>query len=269
MVRWVVLMSLLSLVSCSSRPPVAEQSSADLEKKEEAPVSEDKQSEMWEWAYEGEKGPNNWANLNAQYAMCRDGRSQSPVDLVWQKPTGKKPLTVSYREGDAVITNTGYTYRIELTPQSQIHFDGQDYLLEKIEIRTPSEHQLSGHAMPMEFQFYHRSPNGLKQAILSLFAVSGKEGPWFDQVWQAASSTPLYKSSPKFRFDPGQLIPPKHTFYQYQGSLTHPPCLEGVNWFVFNTPLQLSTAQIKTFRMTYNNNNRPVQPLNGRSITNH
>src|SRR5690606_29233818 len=136
------------------------------------------------------------------------------------------------------------------------------YLLEKIEFRTPSEHQLSGNTLPAELQFYHRSPNGLKQAIISLFVVSGKGSEWFNKIWDLATKTPLYKSSATFRFNPAKLIPPRETFYHYEGSLSHPPCLEGVQWLVFNTPLQLSQQQIAALRSVYNNNNRPIQKLN-------
>ena len=131
------------IVSCSSSSPVQEEELGVPTEEEQKPVEEAK-TEVWQWAYDGNKGPEHWASLNPQYDMCQSGQYQSPVNLVWHKPESTSPLKVIYKEGDATVTNAGYTFRLELTPQSQITFNGQDYLLEKIEFRTPSEHQLSG-----------------------------------------------------------------------------------------------------------------------------
>lgn len=259
--RTLILAVLIGLmtISCRSRQVIEEQSSQD----PEAP------KETWGWDYEGPRGPEHWAKINKQYGECASKKAQSPINLVWHKPTKNNPLTINYQEGTARLTNTGYTYRIEMTPQSRITFKGSEYILEKIEFRTPSEHTLSGNQLPMEMQFYHRSSNGLKQAIISMFVISGKPSNWFNEMWETATNLPKYKSSKDFKFNPAKLIPPRKTYYHYEGSLTHPPCLEGVQWLVFNTPLQLDSNQISTFRTMYNNNARPVQPTNERKITNY
>lgn len=259
-----ILLSSFVIFGCSSNTPVQEHPT----EVPASPPAGDGKIDVWGWDYQGARGPEAWGQLNAQYEMCASGQMQSPINLVWSKPVTPNPVTIAYKDSEAVINNTGYTYRIELTPQSQITYAGKDYILEKIEIRTPSEHQLSGKTMPMELQFYHRSSNGLKQAIISLFVVKGRGSPWFDKLWEMATPVAKFKSSGNFPFNPDQLIPPKQTFYHYEGSLTHPPCLEGVQWFVFNTPLQLSEDQIAKVRSMYDNNFRPIQPTNGRKITN-
>ncbi len=263
-IRLPFFLILLFVVSCSSSSPVQEEVISDGEPKAQQQESKDK----WGWDYDGDRGPENWAKLNPQYDMCSQGQKQSPINLVWQKPSSPNPLKISYQDSSAVITNTGYTYRIELTPESTISYGGVDYILEKIELRTPSEHKLSDNQLPMELQFYHRTSNGLKQALISLFVISGKPSPWFDEFWSKASAIEKFSSSPGYRLNPSQFIPPRQTFYQYEGSLTHPPCLEGVQWFVFNTPLQLSQEQVMMLRAKYNSNIRPVQPLNNRKILN-
>lgn len=260
------------LFACSSNSPVEEQSSEEVGAEQPAPPPPEPEikKDIWGWDYtEGPQGPSSWASLNPQYYMCSTGSAQSPVNLVWHKPKGGNPLRINYTEGNATLMNAGYTLRIELTPQSSINFKGMDYLLEKVEFRSPSEHQLSGNQLPMEIQFYHRSSNGLKQAVVSLFVITGRGSAWFDKIWEKNNSLEKFKSSPTFRFNPDQLIPPRQTFYQYEGSLTHPPCLEEVQWFVFNTPLQLSKEQIAAFREAFAQNNRPVQELNGREISNY
>ena len=257
----------LLTVSCSSRPPVEEEKP---QTPQPPPGAVQGKKDIWSWDYsEGKRGPQNWANLNKQYDMCSSGEQQSPVNLIWHRPQQPNPLTIDYKPGNATIIDAGYTLRVDLTPQSQISYQGRDFLLEKIEIRSPSEHTLSGNQLPMELQFYHRSSNGLRQAIISLFVVEGRGSAWFDELWGKTNNLPNYQSSSAFRFNPEQLIPPRKTFYHYEGSLTHPPCLEGVQWFVFNTPLQLSKEQIGRFRTKYQENNRPSQPLGEREITNY
>ncbi len=264
-----LIASVFLIVSCSSRPPVEEQTSEEPKQEQEA-VKPEPKKDIWAWDYSnGPRGPMNWASLNPQYYMCATGSAQSPVNLVWHRPKNVSPMNLKYTEGNATIMNAGYTFRIELTPQSSLQYNGNEYLLEKIEFRSPSEHSLSGNQLPMELQFYHRSSNGLKQAIVSLFVITGRGSAWFDQLWEKTQSLEKFKSSPTFRFNPDQLIPPRQTFYQYQGSLTHPPCLEEVEWFVFNTPLQLSKEQISAFRNLFNKNNRPIQEMNEREVINY
>ncbi len=252
--------------SCSTNPPVQE----EVIPPPSQDSSSEKKADIWSWQYDnGPRGPENWSKLNRQYDMCSAGAKQSPVNLVWHAPQKNNPLEISYKPGTATIIDAGYTLRVDLTPQSQISYLGRDYLLEKIEIRSPSEHTLSGNQLPMELQFYHRSSNGLKQAVISLFVITGRGSAWFDDLWQKSEGLPNFQSSTSFRFNPEQLIPPRKTFYHYEGSLTHPPCLEGVQWFVFNTPLQLSQEQIQRFRDRFEKNNRPTQKLNDRTIINY
>ncbi len=262
-----IFASILFIVACSSGPPVEDTNSEPAQAEQPSP---EPKKDIWGWDYsDGPRGPESWATLNPQYYMCNTGSAQSPVNLVWHKPQPSNPMHINYTEGNATIMNAGYTFRIEMTPQSSINFAGMDYLLEKIEIRSPSEHHLSGNQLPMELQFYHRSSNGLKQAVISLFVITGRGSAWFDRLWEKTQNLEKFKSSPTFRFNPDQLVPPRKTFYQYQGSLTHPPCLEEVQWFVFNTPLQLSQEQIATFRNLFEKNNRPLQPLNNRDVINY
>ncbi len=262
-----VTLALFLFTACSSTPPEQPVEKRPVEV-QQAPTP---QKDSWSWDYEADspRGPERWSKLNPQYDMCATGTQQSPINLVWHKPSSPNPLDISYRETNATLMNTGYTIRLEMTPQSQVNFKGTDYILEKIEMRTPSEHSLSGNRLPMELQFYHRSTNGLKQAMISLFVITGRGSAWFDRLWDKAKVLNGYKSSPTFKFNPLQLIPPRQTYYHYQGSLTHPPCLEGVQWFVFNTPLQLSKEQIAMVRGLFKSNNRPIQPTNDRPITNY
>ncbi len=255
-------LGILTLIGCSSQP-TQEQIQAEPAEESQGP------QDIWGWDYSGERGPEAWGTLNPKYKTCREGQEQSPINLVWQKPTSKRPLKVNYRQGQATIINAGYTFRLELTAQSSIEFRGQHYTLEKIEFRTPSEHTLSDKSQAMEIQFYHRSSNGLKQVVMAALASIGAESDWLNMLIQASSTQPKFQSSNSFTFDPSQLVPDRLTFYQYSGSLTHPPCLEGVQWVVLNTPVQISAKQLEQIQSMFGSNNRPVQPLNNRKVTNY
>ena len=256
--RGICGLSLSLLVACALMP-FQKNSTQDL----------DSQGDIWSWDYSsGPRGPGSWSKLNPQYGLCSQGHAQSPIDLRWGLPSKANPLKIMYREGSARVTHGGYTLRVEVTPQSSIRYRGKDYFLEKMEFRSPSEHSLSGRFFPMELQLYHRSSNGLRQAIVSLFMEKGPKAPWFEKFWQFTSPSEKTSSPVVFTLNPDQLLPASKTFYHYEGSLTHPPCLERVQWFVFNTPLSLSPEQIHQFRKIFVKNNRPLQPLRGRKVKN-
>ena len=226
-------------------------------------------SAQWTWAYSGSKGPDAWGGLMPEFSTCQSGQAQSPVDLIWKAPKLRNKLKLNYQEGRITLTNTGYAYRLNFEPQSTIEYDGKEYALEKAELRMPSEHTLSGKQVHGELQLYHRTTNGLRRAMVSLMIVRGKSSEWFQSFIDVAKTTAPYATNEVKRMNPQLLIPPTKTFYHYEGSLTHPPCVEGVQWFVFNTPIELSREQLLTLKKAYPQNNRPTQPLNGRSVVNH
>lgn len=221
------------------------------------------------WSYSGGDGPSSWGDLRADYELCSKGNEQSPVNLVFQDPNGKKSFSLGYQKGKASLSDSGYSLRVEFTPQSQMSFDGQEYILEKAEIRSPSEHTLSTKTLPLEIQMYHRTSNGLRRGIVSLMVVEGKASPAFEPLLRLLGGVNGQTPTSSVDFDPSVLIPPKKTFYQYRGSLTHPPCHEGIEWFVFNTPIQMSSEQIKAIKDFYSGNSRPAQSLNGRKVINY
>lgn len=222
------------------------------------------------WSYAGEDGPQAWGNSQLDHTLCKTGKEQSPLNLVYREPTGqKKPMDLSYQRGQVSLFDPGYALRLNFSPQSQLRFADQDYILEKAEIRIPSEHTLSGKTLPGEMQLYHRSTNGLRRAMVSLFFIEGQESPAFRPLLELANNLKGAQPSEPLPFDPSVLIPPQKTYYHYRGSLTHPPCHEGVQWFVMNTPIQMSSEQFSVLQRFYTGNRRPLQPLKGRSVTNY
>lgn len=215
------------------------------------------------FAYEGEKGPEAWASLNPEWATCGKGKAQSPINLVWKKP-GKSPkMDFSYNTATAQMDTAGFM-SIKLTGANQLLLNGKVYALDRIEFHSPSEHHLSKTPLTMEIELIHKAVEGNKMAVVSVFAIEGKENPLFSEIW-AQMANP----SAPFQLDPARMIPPNKTFYRYTGSLTTPPCTEGVEWIVFNTPMELSKEQIEAYRSKFTPNSRPLQKQGGRKVTNY
>lgn len=221
------------------------------------------------WGYSGLISPENWANLDSKFKTCGTGQRQSPIDLKWRKPKANGELKFSYLPGPLALVDTGHTLQILFAPGSRAELHGKSYNLTHLDIRSSSEHTLSNNTLPLELQFFHRSDDG-EIAALSVIVIEGSDHPTIDKIF---SQWPEKKMSPmRFKevlFDPQGLLPGITTHYAYEGSLTYPPCTEGVKWFVLNTPVSFSRGQIVKFRENYSANARPPQPLNGRKVNNY
>jgi len=254
--------------ACSHRRAVVEEPQVTPEEppQAQAPAEPVAPPSNFNWTYEGDKGPQAWGTVSPDYIQCGQGKKQSPINLNWRKPVkkGKPRLDFSYTPSKVDIDISTPIPQIKFGAGNQLLLNGKVYNLERIEFHSPSEHNLSKNAMSMEIQFIHKSANSPNMAALSIFAIEGHENSLLGEVW-----THFANGTTGFQFDAGKLIPPSKTFYHYQGSLTSPPCTEGVDWIVFNTPVELSQQQIVAFRSRFPANNRPLQPVGVRKISNH
>lgn len=220
------------------------------------------------WSYEGSTGPESWGDLKPEYALCKNGVEQSPVDLVFKKPKSGRPIKVAYGETDARVIDNGHTVVVNFDSGNSIEIEGVTYDLKSAEFHTASEHTISGNRLPMELQLIHQNSKG-ELAILGVILIEGPSHPVIETIWQ---NMPIQKGLEKVinaKINPENLIPETMTYYHYVGSLTSPPCTEGVNWNVFNTPVTLSKEQILTFRQLYPSNHRPIQNIGPRSTVNY
>jgi carbonic anhydrase len=227
------------------------------------------------WHYEGAEGPANWGKLSPTFAACGEGRSQSPIDI--SKPTrGTTPelrtafpaaeLRIAHHEHVADGINNGHTIQINYPSADTLTLGGASYQLVQYHFHSPSEHTVDGKHFPMEMHMVHKSAGG-KLAVVGVFIAEGVHNKAFDPVW---ANLPAQKGVethyPAVTVDVDALLPTARTSYRYDGSLTTPPCSEGVNWIVMTTPIQLSSEQVQAFTRRIKDNNRPVQMLNGRTI---
>ncbi|MDR2795903.1 MAG: carbonic anhydrase family protein [Spirochaetaceae bacterium] len=220
------------------------------------------------WSYEGETGPDNWYLLDPAYAIARDGKAQSPVDIVTADLTADpgigKPL-ISYSETSFEVENNGHT--IELTPVTDgntISIDGEIYALRQFHFHAPSEHSVDGKFFDMELHLVHGNEGG----GLAVLALMIAEGPVNETLAALFDNLPgeVGGEETEVKINLADIFTGAGTAYRYDGSLTTPPCSEGVKWTVYMPPITLSRAQIDAYLSIYNGNKRPVQNRYGRPI---
>ena len=227
------------------------------------------------WGYGAEHGPAEWGKLCPEFATCGAGKNQSPIDIAGAPSATMPAITTSYQpaelrivhhEHQADVVNNGHTVQVNYPRGSSLTADGQTFDLLQYHFHSPSEHTLEGKHFPMEMHLVHKSADG-KLAVLAAFVTEGDANAAFEPVW---ANLPKEKGVEvhleKVQVDVGALLPKDRTTYRYEGSLTTPPCSEGVKWFVLANPVSLSKQQIEAFRAVIRDNNRPTQPLNGRKV---
>ena len=240
-------------------------------------------TEKIEWGYETENGPDVWAQLSPEYFLCAEGKHQSPIDLVNPTPAELPPIPYDYRPTSMNIRNTGHTIEVTCPEGSWIEVDGTRYELIQFHFHAPSEHTVVGKLFDMEAHFVHKSEDGTL-AVVGLLIESGRHKHVFDPIWSHLPAVPGETQrienvtedgsliiDPRFMFAPNdhvEDVAPSSfgNYYRYDGSLTTPPCSEDVTWIVLTTPIEMSEAQIAAFKAIIHDNNRPVQPLNGRKL---
>ncbi len=221
-----------------------------------------------DWDYSGSTGPEHWADLKSEYSACRDGKEQSPIDLKWHKPVKGGQVAVKYKTSKAHVSTEHHTIKLDFESGNVIKIDGKTYDLVSALFHAGSEHTLSGKTFPLEMHLVHKDSSG-KLGVLSVLFKEGKENPTISKILNTVPSSPSSETGAEVALQTQSLVPAMHTHYQYEGSLTTPPCTEGVEWVVFNSPLSVSSEQMKTFEKYISANSRPTQPLNGRKVVNY
>jgi carbonic anhydrase len=216
-----------------------------------------------QWAYDGKEGPHQWGKLKG-FELCEQGKEQSPVDLKWNKPNNKRGLKFGYTPvSNSKVLDNGHTVQVNFDKGNFVEVAGQKFELLQLHFHAHSEHSLSNKFFPLEMHLVHKNSEG-KLAIVGVFFEEGKANAEFDKIWAHVPSKHNEEKALAGTLDLGKLLPSKTTHYHYMGSLTTPPCSEGVNWNVLNTPMSLSKEQLAAFKKLYSNNFRPVQSLHSR-----
>ncbi len=212
-----------------------------------------------------------WVLLSAAASgatLCDSGRRQSPIDInpATTSRQSLPALAFGYREVPLKLADDGHTVRVRMPRGSVLRMGNQVFTLQQFHFHTPGGDRIAGESFPMAAHLLHKSAAGQLLAVVVLFRL-GAENPLL------ASLLPLIPARADgdhavagVTVDPRLLLPDRRAYFRYSGSLTAPPCTEGVDWIVLQQPLELSAAQLARYRQRFADNARPVQPLNQRVV---
>jgi carbonic anhydrase len=252
------------------RAKAAEMATAGLQAKTDKPAGGSASSQHGEihWAYSGEAGPQAWGQLKPEFQTCTSGTRQSPVNIddatTLQGPA--EPLQFRYQASSGSVVNNGYTIQVDVQGDNTLTVRGSEYKLVQFHFHTPSEERINNRSFAMAAHLLHRNQEG-QLAMVAVLLEPGAANSLIHAVW---THMPL-DINDRVRLPSGSinlqdLLPQDQRYYQFLGSLSTPPCTEGVLWMVIKQPAAVSREQIRLFTQLYPNNTRPVQPLNGRAV---
>lgn len=216
------------------------------------------------WSYSGPSGPEHWADLSPDYALCSSGREQSPINIEEVAIAQLPALETHYVTGPATLRHKGHTLEVRSDIENRLLLGADTYEFVQMHFHAPGEEQIKGRSYPLSAHLVHSNQNG-ELAVITILFKEGAENPVLAPVLAAI---PARKSEVLTlgRLNIADLFPAQRDYYAYMGSLTVPPCTEGVRWQVLKTPVEVSKAQLQTFQLLFPANARPVQPTNTRTV---
>lgn len=270
----VLAVSLTACEQMTRHNPIAGKPSPESAHTEDKAENEESAKHETHWDYE-ENGPEKWAGLNPENKLCGEGKMQSPIDLTNAETAELADISIKFPSAEYIMThnehvkdidNNGHTIQVDFEEDDSrdtLKIGNADYKLSQFHFHSPSEHTVNGKNAAMEMHLVHKDGNNL--AVIGIFIEQGAEdNPAFEPIW--AKLPQKGKTEENIKLDINQFLPKTRTTYRYDGSLTVPSCGENVKWIVFTDPIQMSAAQIGKFKDLVRKNNRPTQPLNGRTV---
>jgi carbonic anhydrase len=218
------------------------------------------------WDYSGHDGPEHWGELDPSFSTCSTGKNQSPINLTEFIEGDLPELKVNYQAGGHEILNNGHTIQINYALGSTITVGNHSFELKQFHFHSPSENTIEGYSYPMEAHFVHADKDSNLAVIAVMFKV-GEHSQELEKEWRLMPENTGEKQTIQPAVDANLLLPPNHDYYQFNGSLTTPPCSESVRWFVMKHYVTASKEQLEKFSQAiHHTNNRPIQPVNSRMI---
>ena len=217
------------------------------------------------WSYAGMSGPQAWGRLKPEYRTCATGQRQSPIDIRDGIALDLEAPQFDYRPGRLSVIDTGHTVQVNAAPGNTLQIGGRRYALRQFHFHRPSEERINGRQFEMDVHLVHQDGEG-RLAVVAVLLERGEAQPLLQTLWKHLPLEKHEEVAVEQPIDPLQLLPADRRYYSYMGSLTTPPCSEGVLWLVMQQPLTLSAPQIDAFSRLYPMNARPMQRAAGRII---
>ena len=220
------------------------------------------------WSYSGKTGPKSWGAAEKEYEACGLGKEQSPIDIRTRKvhAADLPAIAFDYRPSPLRIVDNGHSVQVNYAPGSFITVGDARYELQQFHFHHPSEEKVDGKAFAMVAHLVHKDASG-KVAVVAVPIAQGRANALVATLWKHVPAQKGHEEeAPGMSVNAADLLPANRGYYTFEGSLTTPPCSEGVRWFVLKAPVTLSRGEIQAFAKLYPMNARPAQPLNGREV---
>lgn len=218
------------------------------------------------WSYSGNHGPEHWGTLSSEFATCGSGKNQSPIDLTDTVKGELAALRMDYASAGEEVINNGHTIKIPYAGENTLTLDDRTFHLKQVHFHTPSEYTIEGHRYPMVAHLVHADSEG-NLAVTAVMFEKGKKNSGLAEAWTQLPQQAGERNTLANGLSAEALLPEDQDYYRLNGSLTTPPCTEGVRWLVMKTPVQVSDDQLTAMENAIGHaNNRPLQPVNARLV---
>lgn len=219
------------------------------------------------WSYEGDTGPAHWGDLAPEFAKCKTGWYQSPIDVTDVYPAGLPPIRFNYDPVSLSLENTGQTIKVNYSGDSHILIGEERFRLVELHFHSPSENTVYENSFDMAAHLVHSNDAGELAVVVVMFSDGGgDENAALKKIWNNLPAQAGERVEKNDKVNATDLLPEDHTYYHFMGSLTTPPCTEGVRWYVLEEAVSIGEAQLAAYRKLYHGNVRPAQRLNARSV---
>ncbi len=220
------------------------------------------------WSYSGHTGPENWGKLKPEYERCAKGQRQTPINIQSSETLlgPAEPLRFSYRSSGGSVVHNGHTLQVDLEGDNTLTVRGDTYRLKQFHFHHPAEERINNRGFAMVAHLVHQNDAG-QLAVVAVLMDPGASNATVRKVW---THLPVEVDDrvrlPSNLINLNELLPADRRYYQYLGSLTTPPCSEGVLWLVLKGVQTIGSDELQLFSQLFPNNARPVQPRNGRMV---
>ena len=217
------------------------------------------------WGYDGPAGPQTWGGLKPEFALCANGQRQSPIDIRGGLSVDLEPVKFDYQSTRFGVIDNGHTVQVNVSAGNSIEVNGKRFELKQFHFHRPSEERIDGRQFEMSVHLVHKDEQG-KLAVVAVLLDKGPPQPAVQKVWNNLPLEKNEEAQARISLDVNEILPADRRYFTYMGSLTTPPCSEGVQWVVMRQPVTMTAEQIELFARIYPMNARPVQQASGRRI---
>jgi carbonic anhydrase len=230
-----------------------------------AKVAEAPDGHAAHWDYKGPAGPAAWGGLKPEFSLCNVGQRQSPIDIKGGLAVDLDPVRFDYQSSRFAVIDNGHTVQVNLAGGNSIDIGGKRFDLLQFHFHRPSEERIDGRQFEMSLHLVHKDDQG-RLAVVALLFEKGPAHPVLQKVWNNLPLERNEENAARAPLELADLLPADRRYFTYMGSLTTPPCSEGVQWIVMRQPVTLTPEQIDIFARIYPMNARPIQQMAGRRI---